>query len=61
MLNLTLHIQNTARLDDTKGTGPGWERFEFDKDAPLDDEEIEGINLKSYLITIWFLAFEFYI
>lgn len=30
-------------MDDTKGTGPGWERFEFDKDAPLDDEEIEGI------------------
>lgn len=34
-------------MDDTKGTGPGWERFEFDKDAPLDDEEIEGINFSN--------------
>ena len=22
--------------------GKGWKRFEFDKDAPLEDEEIEG-------------------
>ncbi|KAE8715460.1 NAP1-related protein 2 [Hibiscus syriacus] len=27
--------------DPTKS--PGWDRFEFDKDAPLDDEEVEGV------------------
>ena len=31
-----------AKKDATNGKGPGWERFDFDKDAPLDDEEIEG-------------------
>lgn len=31
---------SAADKDETKGSG--WERFEFDKDAPLDDEEIEG-------------------
>lgn len=31
-----------AEKDETKGMGSGWERFEFNKDAPLDDEEIEG-------------------
>lgn len=24
------------------GTSSQWERFEFNKDAPVDDEEIEG-------------------
>lgn len=32
-----------AAKQDTMGSG--WERFEFDKDAPLDDGEVEG---KSY-------------
>lgn len=32
----------TAEKDTAVGMGSGWERFEFDKDAPLDDEEIEG-------------------
>ena len=31
-----------AKKDATNGIGSGWERFDFDKDAPLDDEEIEG-------------------
>lgn len=31
---------NAAAQDLEKGEG--WERFEFDKDAPLDDEEVEG-------------------
>lgn len=31
-----------AEKDKTKGMGSGWERFDFNKDAPLDDEEIEG-------------------
>ncbi|KAK4354307.1 hypothetical protein RND71_026501 [Anisodus tanguticus] len=30
-----------ARKDERKGMGSRWERFDFDKDAPLDDEEIE--------------------
>lgn len=30
-----------AEKDTTKGMD-GWERFEFNKDAPLDDEEVEG-------------------
>lgn len=33
-------VLNAADKDEAKGSG--WERFEFDKDAPLDDEEIEG-------------------
>lgn len=32
----------TARKDETKRMGSGWERFDFNKDAPLDDNEIEG-------------------
>ncbi|XP_055961238.1 uncharacterized protein LOC126675466 isoform X2 [Mercurialis annua] len=36
-----LQLNETAEKDTTKGMGSGWERFEFDKDAPLDDEEIE--------------------
>lgn len=29
--------------DTSKGMGAGWERFEFNKDAPLDEgEEMEG-------------------
>lgn len=32
-----------AENDEAIGKGSGWERFEFNKDAPLDDEEeIEG-------------------
>ncbi|CAI9787276.1 unnamed protein product [Fraxinus pennsylvanica] len=33
---------SAAEMDETMGTGSGWERFNFDKDAPLDDEEIEA-------------------
>lgn len=33
----------TAAEKDTKmGTGSQWERFDFNKDAPLDDKEVEG-------------------
>ena len=32
-----------ADKDTSKGVTSGWERFDFDKDAPLDDDdEIEG-------------------
>ncbi|XWS51034.1 hypothetical protein CRYUN_Cryun12cG0141600 [Craigia yunnanensis] len=36
---MKLQLAETAEKDPTKGAG--WERFEFDKDALLDDEEIE--------------------
>lgn len=39
---MKLQLAETARKDPTKGMGSGWERFEFDKDAPLDDEEVEA-------------------
>lgn len=38
---MKLQLTETADKDTTKGMGSGWERFEFNKDAPLDDEEIE--------------------
>lgn len=31
-----------AEKDTTRGNGSGWERFEFDKDAPLDEDGAEG-------------------
>ncbi|XP_052873970.1 uncharacterized protein LOC108470259 isoform X1 [Gossypium arboreum] len=36
---MKLQLAEAAEKDPT--TGPGWERFEFDKDAPVDDDEIE--------------------
>ncbi|XP_062116392.1 uncharacterized protein LOC133830432 [Humulus lupulus] len=36
---MKLQLAETAEKDATKGMGSGWERFEFNKDAPLDDEE----------------------
>jgi len=33
---------STAAAQDSD-RGVGWERFEFNKDAPLDDEEVEGL------------------
>lgn len=30
-----------VQKDETKGSS-GWERFEFNKDAPLDEEEVQG-------------------
>ncbi|XP_057465581.1 uncharacterized protein LOC130755224 [Actinidia eriantha] len=38
---MKLQLSEAAEKDATKGLGSGWERFEFDKDAPLDDEDIE--------------------
>lgn len=35
-------LSATAKQDEANGMGSGWERFNFDKDAPLDDEEIEA-------------------
>ncbi|CAK9138674.1 unnamed protein product [Ilex paraguariensis] len=39
---MKLQLSETAEKDETKSMGSGWERFEFNKDAPLDDEEIEA-------------------
>ncbi|GFP98334.1 hypothetical protein PHJA_001977300 [Phtheirospermum japonicum] len=39
---MKLHLSKTAENDEIIGKGSGWERFDFDKDAPLDDEEIEA-------------------
>ncbi|CAH8267841.1 unnamed protein product [Arabidopsis lyrata] len=36
---MKLQLDETAEQDTSKGAG--WERFEFDKDAPVDDEEVE--------------------
>lgn len=37
---MKLQLAETAEKDTTKGMD-GWERFEFNKDAPLDDDEVE--------------------
>ncbi|XP_010426281.1 PREDICTED: serine/Arginine-related protein 53-like [Camelina sativa] len=36
---MKLQLDETAEKDTSKGAG--WERFDFDKDAPVDDEEVE--------------------
>ncbi|KAK4354308.1 hypothetical protein RND71_026502 [Anisodus tanguticus] len=41
---MKLQLSESARKDERKGMGSGWERFDFDKDAPLDDEEIEAVE-----------------
>ncbi|OVA09118.1 hypothetical protein BVC80_9097g215 [Macleaya cordata] len=38
---MKLQLAQTAEKDTAKGMGAGWERFEFNKDAPLEDEEME--------------------
>ncbi|KAF7123558.1 hypothetical protein RHSIM_Rhsim12G0161000 [Rhododendron simsii] len=45
---MKLQLSETAKKDATKGSG--WERFEFDKDAPLDDEEIEAVEDDTALV-----------
>ncbi|KAG8379077.1 hypothetical protein BUALT_Bualt07G0050700 [Buddleja alternifolia] len=36
---MKLQLSETAENDGAIGKGSGWERFDFNKDAPLDDEE----------------------
>ncbi|KAK6920779.1 hypothetical protein RJ641_014457 [Dillenia turbinata] len=38
---MKFQLSETAAKETTKSMGSGWERFEFNKDAPLDDEEVE--------------------
>ncbi|KAM3304217.1 hypothetical protein P3S67_015249 [Capsicum chacoense] len=41
---MKLQLLESARKEETNSMGSGWERFDFDKDAPLDDEEIEAVE-----------------
>ncbi|KAL6524379.1 hypothetical protein OROHE_016050 [Orobanche hederae] len=47
---MKLQLSKTAEKDETIGKGSGWERFNFDKDAPLDDEEIEAAEDDAVLV-----------
>ncbi|KAL2482561.1 serine/threonine-protein kinase fray2 [Forsythia ovata] len=47
---MKLQLSETAEKDETMGTGSGWERFDFNKDAPLDDEEIEAAEDDAALV-----------
>ncbi|EPS72656.1 hypothetical protein M569_02100, partial [Genlisea aurea] len=39
---MKLQLSQTADNDEMLGKGSGWERFDFNKDAPLEDEEVEA-------------------
>ncbi|KAJ6293990.1 hypothetical protein OIU76_022128 [Salix suchowensis] len=45
---MKLQLNETAKKDE--GMGSGWERFEFNKDAPLDDEEVEAVEDDAALV-----------
>ncbi|KAM7479946.1 hypothetical protein LguiA_028159 [Lonicera macranthoides] len=47
---MKLQLSETSKKDATNGMGSGWERFDFDKDAPLDDEEIEAAEDDAELV-----------
>ncbi|KAJ0048022.1 hypothetical protein Pint_15360 [Pistacia integerrima] len=47
---MKLQLAETAEKDETRGMGAGWERFEFNKDAPLDDEEVEAADDDAALV-----------
>ncbi|KAF5730103.1 hypothetical protein HS088_TW20G00473 [Tripterygium wilfordii] len=47
---MKLQLDETAEKDVEKGMSSGWERFEFNKDAPLDDEEIEAAEDDTTLV-----------
>ncbi|KAF5957594.1 hypothetical protein HYC85_004819 [Camellia sinensis] len=47
---MKLQLSETAEKDATNSMGSGWERFEFNKDAPLDDEEIEAVEDDAELV-----------
>ncbi|XP_047970360.1 serine/arginine-rich splicing factor 4 [Salvia hispanica] len=58
---MKLQLSKTAENDETIGKGSGWERFEFDKDAPLDDdeEEIEAADDDAALVKKMGQSFHF--
>ncbi|CAN6896737.1 unnamed protein product [Brassica oleracea] len=54
---MKLQLDETAQKDTSKGAG--WERFDFDKDAPLDDEEVEGTDDDATLVKRMGQSFRF--
>ncbi|KAK6123004.1 hypothetical protein DH2020_043251 [Rehmannia glutinosa] len=56
---LVEYIHDFAEKDETIGKGSGWERFDFDKDAPLDDEEIEAAEDDAVLVKHMGQSFRF--
>ncbi|CAL1406443.1 unnamed protein product [Linum trigynum] len=46
---MKFQLSDTAEKDTKKGSS-GWERFEFDQDAPLDDEEVEAAEDDTALV-----------
>ncbi|XP_057806347.1 uncharacterized protein LOC131021253 isoform X2 [Salvia miltiorrhiza] len=57
---MKLQLSKTVENDETIGKGSGWERFEFDKDAPLDDEEdIEAADDDAVLVKNMGQSFRF--
>ncbi|XP_052181354.1 DEAD-box ATP-dependent RNA helicase 21 [Diospyros lotus] len=47
---MKLQLSEIAEKDAATGMGAGWERFEFNKDAPLDDEDIEAAEDDAVLV-----------
>ncbi|KAL8529776.1 hypothetical protein ACS0TY_007000 [Phlomoides rotata] len=43
---MKLQLSNTAENDEAIGKGYGWEHFEFNKDAPLDDERKSKVQVE---------------
>lgn len=57
---MKLQLSKTAENDETIGKGSGWERFEFNKDAPLDDDEdIEAAEDDAVLVKNMGQSFRF--
>ncbi|CAN1265851.1 hypothetical protein LINPERPRIM_LOCUS12353 [Linum perenne] len=55
---MKFQLNDTAKKDTTKGSS-GWERFEFDQDAPLDDEEIEAAEDDKAIVKTMGQSFRF--
>uniref|UniRef100_A0A803L8V5 Uncharacterized protein n=1 Tax=Chenopodium quinoa TaxID=63459 RepID=A0A803L8V5_CHEQI len=47
---MKVQLTQTAEKDTKMGTSSQWERFEFNKDAPVDDEEIEAADDDAALV-----------
>ncbi|KAL7098660.1 hypothetical protein ACP275_09G032100 [Erythranthe tilingii] len=56
---MKLQLSKTAEDDETIGKGSGWERFDFNKDAPLDDEEVEAVEDDGALVKRMGQSFRF--
>lgn len=56
---MKLQLAETARKDPNKGMGSRWERFDFDKDAPLDDVEVEAAGDDAAVLKLIGYSFRF--